>query len=201
MVSGSIMDEFEMGTTETVCGDRVEVHYHCTHCRDSLPNSLENMKVYGNRSLIYWGEGVHPIAHDYTSRYGILDANEYKFKVKNSDLFAAKGPIKFWVSVHARPIFSEKFNSYHDQSQWRIRAFNNEMKAFFTAITSVVNKFYFLDMYNMTDSVIRMSMKKAPLDTSLNHLTHDGMHYTKSVNMIKVQILLNELWQMRQSLE
>lgn len=140
---------------------------------------------------IFWGEGNHPVDHDYDKRTGVNNASIWikHFEQNNygpcnnlSSTTTNKCPL-WWISTHQR--YSYKFS---DEKHERIEEFNEEMKDYFSSGRCGVNT-RFIDVFNMTHSLV----KDFPEDSSI--LTLDGAHWGLEVNVMKAQLILNELIQ------
>lgn len=92
-----------------------------------------------------------------------------------------------WVSTHVRPFKGHNEKEKIDD----IVAYNDAMKDFFAS--KQCGHVQYCDVTNMTNM-----LQLAPLRRNLKKgkngpLTYDGMHFSRTINVLKAQIVMNDL--------
>ena len=167
--------------SSTVCDSKLRLIYSA-----DIPNS----NICAPSQLSFWSIGNHPVDFDHITRHGINNSTAYSNKFKHIELcktFIKKhtnnvhSPCSlFWISTHAR------YKGANDERKEVIKEFNEGMRAFF-ADPAHCGAVRYIDVFNMTASLLRDLYEDAKL------LTHDGAHWSIEVNLIKAQILLDNV--------
>ena len=167
--------------SSTVCNSKLRLMYSF-----DIPGS----NICNPSQLSFLSVGNHPVDYNYNTRHGVNNATIYATKFKHTELcrtlvtkhnfnISMQCPF-FWVSTHAR------FKGSNDERMEQIKAYNEDMRAFFSD-PSHCGSVKYIDVYNMTASLLSNMYEDAKL------LTHDGAHWSIEVNLIKAQILLNNI--------
>ena len=138
--------------------------------------------------LQLWSEGNHPVWWDYVNRWGVNNHTDYinKFLTPyyglcNKFLSKVESCNLYWVSTHHR--YSVVFP---DETPEKVKAFNLGMREFFED-KRCGNKTGYIDVYNMTESLMLNHYSEATL------MTEDFMHWGMEVNLLKIQIIMHTL--------
>lgn len=161
-------------------------------CNGNVYLSLQFMqepmyKTCGKGNITLWSEGNHPVNLDYKTRKGVNDPVEYQKKYAGSNHLCptlASGLNScslFWISTHYR-----HNKHYADESDDKVRFFNQQMRKWFEAGKCGSGTGY-IDVYNMTSSL------KADVPGELNFMSFDSAHWGMTVNLVKVQIIMTAL--------
>ena len=165
--------------TAEMCGGAVSLNLTYT----AWPRLTD---VYANFDVVFYSAGNHALASD-GSRYGLLNASAVQREIfvplcvtQRPAWLTNPGtrPKVYWLTLHARLL--ARFN---DEAQALIQKYNFE-------ISQIVDKlcgFPIIDFFTFTDTLIRQ------LPGEAENMTWDGMHWSRSVNLIKAQALLRTI--------
>lgn len=155
----------------SVCSESVRMSFAPELNKDPHP-----VVAKGRDALVFWSEGNHPVTLDYNTRHGVNNAAAYINKFTNTyQICNMTNPFRnlFYISLHRRAIAGKRTA----ESLAVIDAFSRNMSTFFLSGGCGRNTRY-IDVYNMSTGV--------PKNES-----YDGMHFGRSVNLIKAHIILN----------
>mgnify|MGYP003386700877 FL=1 len=191
----------------TYCNGQLEFEYHLLFKQTITPNMLP----LSNRThLVIWGEGSHPVDFVYhqtpssnnnatryrekiTSVYGFCNSTDesgaFRAVLPSGDSAgvqqgeAPPGANLFWLSPHQRP----QPGNQPSESYEIIRQFTSEMREFFVgaAPKRKCANVHYVDVFTMTDTLVSEHAR------SVGALMVDGLHFHRSVNLLKVQLLLH----------
>jgi hypothetical protein len=116
-----------------------------------------------------------------------LSENKSKSMSKGKSKSKSLKHFMYWVSTHARPKAL-----YRDESPQVVERFNNQMRSFIESGTCTSDTL-FIDVFNMTKSLLQLNSSKKEKEDINTKLTPDGVHWGKNVNMLKTQIILSEM--------
>lgn len=136
-------------------------------------------------TLVIWSGGAHGIGANKETRYGVNNAFAYYTRrIRPSEL--CKSPQRtLWLSTHARATLPNQY-FFEDEIHEYVEKFANDLQKYL-ALDECQN-FHYVDVYNMTDSLVSMYNRTELRDLKV---TYDGVHYGRTVNLLKVQIILN----------
>jgi len=143
-------------------------------------------------SVLLWSGGNHKLSR---GRYGVNNATAYQLHFEKSicpSYKTAKPPIDghvngtcstWWISTHARRI-----GWFGDEYPEVVKEYNVGMREFFDS--KRCGNINYIDVYNMTNTLLQEQPGEA------EKLTFDNVHWGMEVNLMKVQIILNGLFQL-----
>lgn len=172
-----------MITEKTVCGGNISLSH-------KLHLNFDGACVHtlcDPGSLIIWGGGAHGISPNKETRYGVYNAYAYYTRrIRVSELCRSCRPI-IWLSTHARPTLPDMY-FFDDEDPSYIRTYNQNMRSYIAK--GECSNFHFVDVYNMTASLVSKFDRHGIKEL---RVTYDGNHYGRTINLLKVQVLLNYL--------
>lgn len=159
---------------------------------DPKLHGLENLDhcKHENGTVNLWSFGNHKLSK---GRYGVNNATAYQLFFNNICHSIATSSMHingqyntpcstWWVSTHARRIgwFGDEFPEV-------VRDFNVGMREFFDS--KKCGHVNYIDVHNMTSALVQ------ELPSEAERLTFDNVHWGMEINLVKIQIILNALFQ------
>lgn len=180
--------QFVQFTFHNLCGGRVQVAQLHYGAWTELNNG------YAGYDVILWSGGAHPVNGD-ENRFGIHNAqavaNFYFDRAcrnphyKASFLPSPASPTKprvFWILQHQRLFLTSKWG---DETEELVQRYNQEASKLIKDMCNIPS----IDTYSFTHQLVHMLPEEA------EKLTWDKVHWARSVNLVKVQLILHTITQ------
>lgn len=165
-----------------VCSSKVTLSYSASSNRPYVSDSTD---------IVVWGLGNHPINGDYVKRHGVYDADVVAAEVfapmcdgpkhQHNLTFTAHisnnaHPRLLWLLPHSR-----LSDLPGDQSREAIQSFDEHSCMYVRDMCGVSS----IDVYSPTNALVKYHSDEA------RKMTWDGVHWSRTVNILKAQIILN----------
>ena len=174
---------FKIPDTVNACGGEIQISLR----NDNWCTPTFDHDLYLN-DVVVWGFGNHPVDGNYETRNGIFNVEVSK-NVKLLPFCSRKSPLLsdkiIHLTNHVRLDEDMMAVNYPDSKFSAVQKFTLEINDFLRNFCNITN---IVDTFNMTMELIKQEPEEV-----LHTMSYDGAHWGRLVNIVKAQMILEQI--------